>query len=51
MKLEEFEKEMEIGSSGHYGEILNITSVHLSYVDYNEKFVELEIEPKGNEPD
>jgi hypothetical protein len=50
-KLMQFDLNMEVGSSGHYGELLNIESVHLSYAEYRERFVDLEIESAGEEPD
>lgn len=45
-KLEEFDKEKQVGGCGHFGEILEIYDVRNRY-DY----VEIVIEDAGQEPD
>jgi hypothetical protein len=46
-KLNEFDETLEIGGCGHFGECLEIYSVHKS----NEGFVVLSIESAGEEPE
>lgn len=46
-KLNEFDETLEIGGWGHFGECLEIYSVHKS----NEGFVVLSMESAGEEPD
>ena len=60
-KLQQFDPEMEVGGSGHFGELLEIYDVNLSeqdeatYVDGNfiqlPKWVRLYIQYAGSEPD
>ena len=46
-KLNEFDEDLEIGGWGHFGEYLEIYSVHKA----DEGFVVLSIESAGEEPD
>jgi hypothetical protein len=46
-KLSEFDENLEIAGSGHFGERLDIYNPYLC----NEGFVVLEVESAGDEPD
>jgi hypothetical protein len=46
-KLNEFDDTLEIGGSGHFGEILEIDGLYKS----REGFVVLDMESAGEEPD
>ena len=45
-RLNDFDDKLEIGGSGHFGEILNIDGLYLS----RGSFVVLEMESAGEEP-
>jgi hypothetical protein len=49
--LADMDDNMEVGGSGHFGECLEVYSVHLSYSNHRDKFVEIEMESAGDEPD
>ena len=46
-KLNEFDEKLEIGGSGHFGEILEIDGLYMS----RDGFVVLVMERAGEEPD
>lgn len=46
-RLSEFDDDLEIGGSGHFGEVLEIWGVHKSV----RGFVRLDVESSGEEPD
>jgi hypothetical protein len=46
-KLNEFDDKLEIGGSGHFGEILEIDGLYMS----RDGFVVLEMDSAGEEPD
>ena len=57
-KLKSFDENLEVGGSGHFGELLEIYDVDLStmnYLDSNRnplpKFVAISMEGAGDEPD
>jgi len=50
-KLKKFDPEMPVGGEGYYGELLKLEDVRLSFAYHKPKFVVLEIEDKGEEPD
>jgi hypothetical protein len=47
-KLSEFDGNLNVGGVGHYGEILEIYSVRKGNL---RNYVEIEIEPPGDEPE
>jgi hypothetical protein len=49
-KLQEFPADIPVGGEGYFGELLELEDVRLSY-NHSPKFVALEIEDKGEEPD
>jgi hypothetical protein len=49
-KLKEFDGNLKVGGSGHYGEILKIDDVYLNKYR-SQKFVEITIQSAGPEPD
>ena len=51
LKLQQFDQELPVGGEGYYGEYLELEDVRLSFANNRSKFVVIELEDKGEEPD